>query len=107
MWLRLEDDKELIDREYARMPKPHELEKRIEQLKMQNMDFARDIQQYQEEIKELQLNISNRAVVLESKRNELKQHLEEIENKKNEYVKMATSPNQTNKEIDKVLVEIE
>jgi hypothetical protein len=103
----LEDDKELIDREYARMPKPHELEKRIEQLKMQNMDFARDIQQYQEEIKELQLNISNRAVVLESKRNELKQHLEEIENKKNEYVKMATSPNQTNKEIDKVLVEIE
>ena len=103
----MEDDKELIDREYARMPKPHELEKRIEQLKMQNMDFARDIQQYQEEIKELQLNISNRAVVLESKRNELKQHLEEIENKKNEYVKMATSPNQTNKEIDKVLVEIE
>jgi len=103
----LEDDKELIDREYARMPKPHELEKRIEQLKMQNMDFARDIQQYQEEVKELRLNISNKAVVLETKRNELKQHLEEIENKKNEYVKIAASPNQTNKEVDKILTEIE
>jgi chromosome segregation ATPase len=70
----------LLDREYARMPKPHELERRIEQLKLQNNEFSREISQRQEEINELKLTIMDKNQQLDLKRREYKELLENVEN---------------------------
>lgn len=96
-----------MDREYARMPKPHELERRIEQLKLQNNEFSREISQRQEEINELRQTIMEKNLQLDLKRKEYKELLENVENCKNEYVMANMEPNQIAKECDKISMEIE
>ena len=72
----LEDDKHLLDREYARMPKPHELERRIEQLKIQNTELSKEISQRQEEITDLKQTIRDKNSLLDLKRKEYKEILD-------------------------------
>jgi uncharacterized coiled-coil DUF342 family protein len=89
------------------MPKPHELERRIEQLKLQNNEFSREISQRQEEINELRQTIMEKNLQLDLKRKEYKELLENVENCKNEYVMANMEPNQIAKECDKISMEIE
>lgn len=96
-----------MEREYARMPKPHELERRIAQLKHQNMELTREIAQRHEEIAELKRNIEAKAVEMEQKKKELNDQLELVETRKNEYIHANMQPHQIAKEIDKVSTEKE
>ncbi len=106
-YLRLEDDKQLLDREYARMPKPHELERRIEQLKLQNQEFSREISQRKDEINELKLTIQEKKQHFEQEKKNYKELQETVENYKNDYVQINIMPNQIMKESDKISTEIE
>jgi predicted nucleic acid-binding Zn-ribbon protein len=103
----LEDDKQLLDREYSRMPKTHDLERRIEQLKVQNNELSIDILQRQEEITDLKQTISDKNLQLDVKRKEYKELLETVEMHKNDYVQVNMLPNQINKECDKLTHETE
>ncbi len=103
----MEDDKQLLDREYSRMPKPHELERRIEQLKLQNIELAKEISQRQEEIQDLKQSINDKNLLLDLKRKEHKELLETVEMYKNDYVQVNMLPNQINKECDKLNHEVE
>lgn len=103
----LAEDKNILDREYTRMPKPHELEQRIEILTHQNMELSREINQRKEEINDLKQLIYDKNTQLESKRKEYKDLIESVENHKNDYVQANAQPHQIAKEIDKVLTEKE
>jgi predicted nucleic acid-binding Zn-ribbon protein len=107
MCLRLEEDKNLLEREYARMPKPHELERRIDQLKQQNNELSREITQRQEEINELKRTIYDKAAEMDHKKKEYRDLLESVENHKNDYVQANLQPHQIAKEIDKISTEKE
>ena len=97
----------LLEREYGRMPKPHELDRRIEHLRMQNGELSREIVQRQVDISELKQTIRERNLLLELKRKEFKELIEKVENSKNEYVLKNAEPNQIAKECDKIGNEIE
>lgn len=92
----------MLDREYSRMPKPHELERRIEQLSLQNNELSREISQRHEEIKELRQTINDKNLFVDQKRREYKELLEAVENSKNDYVQVNMLPNQISKEFDKL-----
>jgi chromosome segregation ATPase len=96
-----------LEREYARMPKPHELERQIEQLKHQNKELTREIAQRQEEIIGLKKSIEVKNVEVDQKKKELNELLESVEDHKNEYVNVNLQPYQIAKEIDKLSTEKE
>lgn len=96
-----------MEREYARMPKPHELERQIEQLKHQNKELTREIAQRQEEIIGLKKSIEVKNVEVDQKKKELNELLESVEDHKNEYVNVNLQPYQIAKEIDKLSTEKE
>ena len=103
---RLEEDKKLLEREYSRMPKVNELERRIEQLKAENLEFAREITQRKEEINELRLSLDEAKKRHEAKKRELKEHMDTVSSYKNEYVLVHTMPTQIAKESDRINDEI-
>jgi chromosome segregation ATPase len=103
----LEEDKQILDREYARMPKPQELERQIEQLKAQNQELYKEIQQRQDEIADMKQSVNEKNLLLETKRKDLKDLVDSIENHKAEYVSVNSLPNQINKEFDKLFTEKE
>lgn len=103
----LEDDKNILKREYNRMPKPQELERRIEQLKAQNNEISKEITQRQEEIKELNQTIADKNGAIETRKKELKEALEAVEGYKSDYVQVNTLPMQISKECDRLLHESE
>ena len=107
MYFSLEDDKNLLKREYSRMPKPAELERRIEQLKAQNDEISREITVRQEEIKELNQTILDKTGQIETRKRELKEALDAVENFKNDYVQVNSLPMQISKECDRLLFESE
>jgi predicted nucleic acid-binding Zn-ribbon protein len=104
---RLEDDKNLLKREYSRMPKPAELERRIEQLKAQNNELSKEITMRHEEIKDLNQTITERNALIEVRKKEIKDILESVENHKNDYVQVNSLPMQISKECDRLLFEQE
>lgn len=97
----LEEDKQLLDREYARMPKPHELERQIEELKIQNSELSKEIMLRQEEINDLKQTIRDKNMLMEHKNKEYRDLLDKEENLKDEYVKENLLPNQYMKEYDR------
>ena len=103
----LEDDKNILKREYTRMPKPQELERRIEQLRAQNNERSKELTQRQEEIKDLNQTIMDKNNLIEIRKRELKEALEVVENYKNDYVQVNTLPMQISKECDRLLYETE
>ena len=103
----MEDDKNLLKREYSRMPKPAELERRIEQLKAQNNELSREITMRQEEIKELNQTILDKNGQIETRKKEYKEALDAVENYKSDYVQVNSLPMQISKECDRLLNESE
>ena len=89
------------------MPKPNELERRIEELKLQNNELTKEISLRQEEISDLIQTIREKNSFLEKKKQEYKELLDTAENRKNDYVEVNTLPNQIIKDIDKISVAIE
>jgi len=89
------------------MPKPQELERRIEQLRAQNNEISKELTQRQEEIKDLNQTIMDKNNLIEIRKRELKEALEVVENYKNDYVQVNTLPMQISKECDRLLYETE
>jgi chromosome segregation ATPase len=89
------------------MPKAHELERRIQELELQRNDISREIEQRNEEIKDLLSAISDKTKEVESKFKDLKEALESVEARKGEYVVINVVPNQIMKESDKISSENE
>lgn len=107
IFLSLEEDKKLKEREYARMPKPQELEKLIQDLSQQLNDMQREIMHNQEQLRDVRHAIDGKNKENEQKSKDLKELLEIVENKKSEYVKINYEPNQIMKEADKISQENE
>ncbi|CAF0929077.1 unnamed protein product [Brachionus calyciflorus] len=101
----LEEDKQLLDREYARMPKPQELERQIEELKLQNSELSKEILQRQEEIDDIKQTIREKNMFMDQKKKEYRDLLDKVENLKDDYVKENLLPSQYMKEFDKFSVE--
>ena len=89
------------------MPKTYDLERRIEQLKLKNEEFLREISQRKNEVNELKLTIDEKNQIFEQEKKDFKELLENVENYKNEYVQINIMPNQICKESDKIINEIE
>jgi uncharacterized coiled-coil DUF342 family protein len=89
------------------MPKPHELERRIEQLKALNSELNRETQQRKEELSDLRELLSNKSAQLDAKKKQYNEMLQSVENFKSDYVEVNTQPNQIMKECDKIQIEIE
>lgn len=103
----LEDDKEMLDREYARMPKPQELEREIEHLKNTNSELSREITLRKAEISDLKLTIGEKNAYYETQKREYRELLDMVEARKNDYVQVNLLPNQLMKECDKIATETE
>jgi len=97
------EEKKLMDREYARMPKAGEIEKKIKELQQAGDDMKKEIVQRQLEVKTLKedLETSNRNLTKENKEQE--KLVEKMENLKGELVQVNTLPNQYAKEADKLM----
>ncbi|XP_060560310.1 coiled-coil domain-containing protein 146-like [Ruditapes philippinarum] len=96
------EEKKLMDREYSRMPKAGEIEKKIKELQQACDDMKKEIVQRQLEVKTLKedLDTSNRQVSMDSK--EYEKLTEKMENLKGDLVQVNTVPNQIAKEADKL-----
>lgn len=99
---RLEEDKNLLAREYDRMPKPHVLEKQIEQLEYQNRELMKEISQRQSEIIDMQTMIEEKNISLEARKREYRELTNNVENLKSDYVQINMEPNQIMKENSKI-----
>jgi hypothetical protein len=89
------------------MPKAHELERRIQELELQQNDLSREIKQRNEEIKDLIQAINDKTKDTDGKGKELREALDSLEVKKGEYVVINAVPNQIIKESDKISIENE
>ncbi|XP_064633168.1 coiled-coil domain-containing protein 146-like [Lineus longissimus] len=98
----LKEEKKLIDREYSRMPKAGEVEKKIQELQVATNDLKKEIAQRQQEAKNLRedVEIRNRQVANDNK--EYEKEVEEMEKLKGELVGVNSLPNQIAKEADKL-----
>ncbi|KAL4226619.1 hypothetical protein ACF0H5_014602 [Mactra antiquata] len=96
------EEKKLMEREYARMPKAGEIEKKIKELQQACDDMRKEIVQRQLEVKTLKedLETSNRQVSKDSK--DYEKLTEKMENLKGDLVQVNTIPNQYAKECDKM-----
>lgn len=96
------EEKKLIEREYARMPKAGEIEKKIKELQTACDDMKKEIVQRQLEVKTLKEDLDNatRQNVQETK--EYEKLTEKMENLKGDLVQVNTIPNQIIKETDKM-----
>lgn len=96
----LREEREMVHREYARMPKQGEVEKKIEELKQMCADLKKEIVQRQMEARNLKedLDSKNRQVQLENK--SLLEIKEEEAKLKAELVAVNAQPSQIAKESD-------
>ncbi|XP_050405069.2 coiled-coil domain-containing protein 146 [Patella vulgata] len=98
----LQEEKKLVEREYSRLPKQGEVEKKIKELQTACDDMRKEIAQRQNESKNLRedLDTANRQMVTEKK--EYEKLNDEMEKLKGELVQIQTIPGSIMKESDKL-----
>lgn len=98
----LTEEKKIMEREYARMPKQGEIEKKIKELQAACEEMKKEINNRQLESKTLKEDVENtkRENLLEAK--EVEKSQDEMEKLKAELVQVNTLPNQLAKEADKL-----
>ncbi|KAJ8301978.1 hypothetical protein KUTeg_020965 [Tegillarca granosa] len=98
----LQEEHKLMEKEYARMPKKSEMEKKEKQLQSDIEELKKEIAQRHIESKTLRedLEATNRQIVLDNK--EYEKLVDELENLKGDLVQINTLPNQIAKEADKL-----
>lgn len=96
------EEKKLLEREYSRMPKAGEIEKKIKELQTACDEMKKEIVQRQLEVKTLKedLDTATRQNTQESK--EYEKLVDTMENLKGKLVQVNTIPNQIAKEADKL-----
>lgn len=91
-----------MDREYARLPKQGEVEKRIDDLKSSNNEMAKEIAQRQQEVRVLKEDLDMRKRHITTAKKEATSVLEDVEEQKGVLVSVNTQPTQIAKEADKL-----
>ncbi|ELU12496.1 hypothetical protein CAPTEDRAFT_228195 [Capitella teleta] len=98
----LSEEKRMLEREYSRIPKEGEIEKKIEELKQVCSEMKKEITQRQTEVKNLRedLEARNYQVALQTK--EFEKEVERRERLKSDLVAINTQPAQIGKESDRI-----
>lgn len=98
----LEEEKKIIEREYNRLPKQGEIEKKIKELQAGTEEMKKEIVQRQIEAKTLRedLDATQRQTAADKK--EYEKLTDELEKLKADLVQINTLPGQTAKEADKI-----
>ncbi|XP_013065193.2 coiled-coil domain-containing protein 146-like [Biomphalaria glabrata] len=99
----LDEEKKIIQREYSRLPKQGEIEKKIKELQNGNEEMRKEVLQRQNEVKTLveDLDRTNHQIAHDKK--EFEKLTEDMEKLKAELVQINFVPGQTAKEADKIL----
>ncbi|XP_074646441.1 coiled-coil domain-containing protein 146-like [Tubulanus polymorphus] len=99
----LKEEKKMVEREYSRMPKAGEVEKKIKELQASHDELRKEIAQRQIESKNLREDLDQKSRQNQLSSKELETTIEELEKLKGELVSVNTLPNQISKETDKLL----
>ncbi|XP_019623769.1 PREDICTED: coiled-coil domain-containing protein 146-like [Branchiostoma belcheri] len=97
----LHEEKRLLEREYSRMPKPGELEKKQKELEKVIEELKKEISQRQQEAKNLREDLDTQQKEITEELKELEIELEQQEKLKSELVQINTLPAQYTKEQEK------
>ncbi|KAG8439966.1 hypothetical protein GDO86_005944 [Hymenochirus boettgeri] len=98
----LQEEKRLLEREYERMPKAGDYEKRIQMLKENVKELQKENTQRKMEIKAMKEDLETKQKETEREKNELEKKLEQQEVCKEELVQLNYVPQQIGKEIEKI-----
>ncbi|XP_023580091.1 coiled-coil domain-containing protein 146 isoform X2 [Octodon degus] len=99
----LMEEKNLILKEFEKIPKPGEIEKRMKILKESTEELRKEIIQKKLEIKNLREDLASKQKQLVKERKELEEVLEHQVVLKDEVVQHQTIPIQIGKEIEKIM----
>uniref|UniRef100_A0A4X2L3C7 Coiled-coil domain containing 146 n=1 Tax=Vombatus ursinus TaxID=29139 RepID=A0A4X2L3C7_VOMUR len=98
----LKEEKMLVQKEYEKIPKPGEMEKRMKLLKENSEDLRKEVIQKKLEIKNLREDLQYKQKLSLKDKKELDDLLEEEDNLKDEVVRHQSIPLQIGKEIEKI-----
>lgn len=96
------EEKKLMEREYARMPKQGEMEKKIKELQQACEEMRKEIGQRQLEGKTLKEDLETSARQVAMDRKEYEKLTEKMESLKGDLVQVNAKPNQIAKETDRL-----
>jgi len=98
----LEEERKIIEREYNRLPKQGEVEKKIKELQNGTEEMKREILQRQAEKKTLSEDLQSTSHQIATDKKEYEKLMEELEMLKSNLVQINSLPGQTAKEADKI-----
>ena len=99
----LKDERDIIKREWDRLPKQEELEKRVRELQMGIDDLSREISQRQTDLKSLKEDLENHRRVQDSEAKEVDVLREKHEELKGDYLVALQAPQDIQREVDRLL----
>ncbi|KAM8979240.1 coiled-coil domain-containing protein 146 isoform 2-T2 [Sarcophilus harrisii] len=99
----LKEEKMIVQREFEKIPKPGEMEKKLKQLKESSEELRKEVMQKKLEIKNLKEDLQYKQKQSLKDQKELDDLLEEEDNLKDEVVRHQNIPLQLGKEIDKIV----
>ncbi|XP_025048306.1 coiled-coil domain-containing protein 146 isoform X2 [Alligator sinensis] len=98
----LQEEKKILQREYERIPKQGETEKRIKTLKENCEELRKETTQRRAEIKALKEDVASKQKLMLKEQKEVEELLEQEDNLKEELVQLHVIPVQLGKEMDKI-----
>ncbi|XP_053320353.1 coiled-coil domain-containing protein 146 [Spea bombifrons] len=98
----LQEEKSLLEREYERIPKAGELEKRAKLLKESSEELQKENAQRRLEIKALKEDVENKQREIQKEQKELEKKLQQQKIVKEELVQIHNIPAQLGKDMEKI-----
>ncbi|PFX31256.1 coiled-coil domain-containing protein 146-like [Stylophora pistillata] len=102
----LREEKMMLERDYARMPKPGEIEKQVKELQKSVEELKVEIAQRTIDCKSLKEEVENREVQVNALRKEVEDDLEEQQNLRDQLVQVHSQPAHITKQIDRLSREL-
>lgn len=96
----LREEKMMLERDYARMPKPGEIEKQVKELQKSVEELKVEIAQRTIDCKSLKEEVENREVQVNALRKEVEDDLEEQQNLRDQLVQVHSQPAHITKQTD-------
>lgn len=96
----LREEKMMLERDYARMPKPGEIEKQVKELQKSVEELKVEIAQRTIDCKSLKEEVENREVLVNALRKEVEDDLEEQQNLRDQLVQVHSQPAHITKQTD-------
>ncbi|XP_035178440.1 coiled-coil domain-containing protein 146 isoform X2 [Oxyura jamaicensis] len=98
----LQEEKTLLEKEYERIPKQGEADKRIKKLKESCDELSKEVIQRKAEVNEMKEDILSKQNLMLTDKKEVEKLLENQDNLKDELVKILGVPAQLGKETEKI-----